>query len=719
MKNQCHCLGLFDEVASVIESRQCSESAVAMDAPSAVASDAPGFVFDSTSGLYYDASSGFYYDAQAGWYYNTHDGQYYIYENEAYVPLSATVREETVLRAVDDESNQASVQGAGRLSNPEHHLSEEAIPIQGTTSTSRNSTMSTHIAGFTADQEATIDETSSHLDKDSTMKDAAAVASDSEWQVQSFRYAQNVTEVTSDSSSGLIPGTEMSSLSMGTVPTKSLDTTEQGDAGNEPVESRPASVWIAETLNELYSQNTFETPTNGGKSGVSVDPSSQHLYYLPNSGGEDPYEYTYMSGDYNEDTWREPQHQRRQHWGYSVAGEYPATMDNELYESDDQSEELEEGEWRPEEEEKEKYVFADIDEVEEGEIRESPSEEPESLGMDGEDRGTFGGGEDPAYRGSSPIHTENYLYEDGKIAGADYTYVTHLSENLPGSDADLITTASVVTAEEQWQAQYLPAAKLKPRTYSGSMELWDWSIVEQEKKVSKKKVKKIIRLVGRLAPNATQVHPSLRGSGGLIRTTPILEADHEFVKVSSGRIYKLRRPSSKHLAVYPGCVSSNPSQDWGLPLINTNPAENYISHSSGTHDAILSTDSGLGNDQSAAPKKKNSKLKFKGVDGEPQPKYRDRAAERRTLHRGFGIGPGQKLVSVHELEKEEAEAATEMPAALEKAASARRIGRDNIGKRMLEGMGWKEGQSLGSGEGGLVDPILALGNTGRTGLGWN
>lgn len=56
------------------------------------------------------------------------------------------------------------------------------------------------------------------------------------------------------------------------------------------------------------------------------------MYYLPNSGGEDPYEYTYMSGDYNEDTWREPQHQRRQHWGYSVAGEYPATMDNELYE---------------------------------------------------------------------------------------------------------------------------------------------------------------------------------------------------------------------------------------------------------------------------------------------------------------------------------------------------------------------------------------------------
>lgn len=87
---------------------------------------------------------------------------------------------------------------------------------------------------------------------------------------------------------------------------------------------------------------------------------------------------------------------------------------------------------------------------------------------------------------------------------------------------------------------------------------------------------------------------------------------------------------------------------------------------------------------------KYARLKLKGVDGEPPPKYRDRAAERRTLHKGFGIGPGQKAVSVHELEKEEADAATEMPVALEKAASARPIGRDNIGKRMLEGMGWKE-----------------------------
>lgn len=40
--------------------------------------------------------------------------------------------------------------------------------------------------------------------------------------------------------------------------------------------------------------------------------------------------------------------------------------------SDDESEELEEGEWRPEEGERDKYVFEDYeDEIEDGEIRDS------------------------------------------------------------------------------------------------------------------------------------------------------------------------------------------------------------------------------------------------------------------------------------------------------------------------------------------------------------
>jgi hypothetical protein len=182
--------------------------------------------------------------------------------------------------------------------------------------------------------------------------------------------------------------------------------------------------------------------------------------------------------------------------------------------SDDESEELEEGEWRPEEEEKENYVFADIDEVEEGEIR-----------------------EDPAHEGSSPTNEEDYQHGAGEVVGTSYLHPTEGSVDMAGNGTDL--SVSDMAAEEQWQAQYLQTAKPRVRSYVGSMDLWDWSIIEQEKKVGKKKVKKLFRLIGRLAPNATQVHPSLRGSGGLIRTTPICEADHEFVKVSSGSFKSL------------------------------------------------------------------------------------------------------------------------------------------------------------------------------------
>lgn len=149
--------------------------------------------------------------------------------------------------------------------------------------------------------------------------------------------------------------------------------------------------------------------------------------------------------------------------------------------------------------------------------------------MDGE-----GNGENSAYRKPSPTNGEDYLHDVGESAGTGYPHMTQASVDVAGNEIDLST--SDMAAEEQWQAQYLQTATLKARSHIGSMDLWDWSIVEQEKKLGKKKVNKIFRLIGRLAPNATQVHPSLRGSGGLIRTTPIREADHEFVKVSSGSI---------------------------------------------------------------------------------------------------------------------------------------------------------------------------------------
>ena len=156
-----------------------------------------------------------------------------------------------------------------------------------------------------------------------------------------------------------------------------------------------------------------------------------------------------------------------------------------------------------------------------------------SSGVDGEGYGTYNG-EDPAHRGPSSTNEESYPHGDRKISGTDYLHTTQASIDMAGNGIDL--SASDMAAEERWQAQYLQTAKPKTRSYIGSMDLWDWSVIEQEKKTGKKKVKKVFRLIGRLAPNATQVHPSLRGSGGLIRTTPIREADHDFVKVSSGLI---------------------------------------------------------------------------------------------------------------------------------------------------------------------------------------
>jgi hypothetical protein len=206
---------------------------------------------------------------------------------------------------------------------------------------------------------------------------------------------------------------------------------------------------------------------------------------------------------------------------------------------------------------------------------------------------------------------------------------------MESSENQLDPSAFRVTEEEHWQAQYLQATKSKKRSYVGSIDLWDWTKVEQVKENKKRKAtRSIVRLVGRLAPNSSQVHPSLGGSGGLIRTTPVFEADHNFVKVSSGsiqtfakhsfqcseiilyeacpylsgrdlsygecslqstlagRIYKLHRPSSKQLSMSTGCVSSNPTQDWGFPIISVE-AQDFDSVTTGalskdeTIDAVV------------------------------------------------------------------------------------------------------------------------------------
>jgi hypothetical protein len=253
----------------------------------------------------YMCSSGFYYDAKAGWYYNTKNGQYYIYENDAYVPLAATTSDGSappgtysfgmyfrsqiwfrcfsmwqifgencgnildvvwdghqqthiaphkpllclsilqsewwltpvIETALGDESNQALIQSAGNLSDEEGGVREEIATAQGTLSPSGESEVLTQADDDV--EEAAVHESSSRIVKDVALADLSSQPS--------CRHVQNLAENSSEASSGLIPGTEMSLLSMGTVPVKSSDeifeATERGESVVEPEETRPASVW--------------------------------------------------------------------------------------------------------------------------------------------------------------------------------------------------------------------------------------------------------------------------------------------------------------------------------------------------------------------------------------------------------------------------------------------------------------------------------------------
>lgn len=96
--------------------------------------------------------------------------------------------------------------------------------------------------------------------------------------------------------------------------------------------------------------------------------------------------------------------------------------------------------------------------------------------------------------------------------------------------------------------------------------------------------------------------------------------------------------------------------------------------------------------------------------------YRDRAAERRALHGGFGVGPGQKISSNSD-DSVPLNASTDPEEALSESLN-NSFGAGSYARRMLENMGWKEGEALGCSNKGLVEPLQAMGNKGSARLGW-
>ncbi|XP_058102927.1 uncharacterized protein LOC131246627 [Magnolia sinica] len=224
-----------------------------------------------------------------------------------------------------------------------------------------------------------------------------------------------------------------------------------------------------------------------------------------------------------------------------------------------------------------------------------------------------------------------------------------------------------------------------------------------------KKKRKVARLVGRLVRRSAKLHPSMPVGGGLLKTSIISDVHLDLVRVVSGQVYKLRSPSARYLASLSTYDSSNPTKDWGFPdllanMDNTPTSDFEASHGSEAIDGESCANHG---------QPLSSKEKQRGHV------YRDRAAERRTLHGGFGIGPGQKTFANGGRGREVS--CSESLDTEEAAAEAQHMsfGAGSYARKILEGMGWKEGEALGNNSRGLKEPLQAVGNKGCAGLGWN
>ncbi|KAL6583769.1 hypothetical protein OROMI_003058 [Orobanche minor] len=290
--------------------------------------------------------------------------------------------------------------------------------------------------------------------------------------------------------------------------------------------------------------------------------------------------------------------------------------------------------------------------------------------------------------------------EEGEWVPDDPDFWNNLSEKILGE--------GVSEEEENWRAQYGQVSKVdeSDKEWMSDLQmvdLWDWGLVKGTKKDGKTEV---ARLVGRLTKRSIKLHPSVPLGGGLLKSAPVCEVHLDVVRVTSGRVYRLRTPSLKYLASLSVYDASNPTKDWGFPQLSIkNLTQNLSKHSESQ------------NLEGFGVRKDKSVPSLKIGPSNKDRVYRDRAAERRALHGGFGVGPGQKysingsdfVPSSPTLQPEEAAA----------EALSISFGTGSYARKILEGMGWREGEALGSSMKGLIEPLQATGNKGTSGLGFD
>ncbi|XP_011071920.1 uncharacterized protein LOC105157253 isoform X2 [Sesamum indicum] len=262
--------------------------------------------------------------------------------------------------------------------------------------------------------------------------------------------------------------------------------------------------------------------------------------------------------------------------------------------------------------------------------------------------------------------------------------------------------------EENWRAQYGQVSQLDEEWMSDlqAVDLWDWALVRGTKKDGKTEV---ARLVGRLRKRSHKLHPSVSSGGGILKTAPVCEVHLDMVRVTSGRIYRLRIPSLQYLASLSVYDASNPTKDWGFPQLSIkNQTEKLAKDDQQSESQSL---------ESLGVRKGKNLSSLKLSSSKKDHVYRDRAAERRALHGGFGIGPGQKNSLTETGSTPSSPTLQPEEAAAESLSMS--FGAGSYARKILEGMGWKEGETLGCSMKGLTEPLRATGNKGTAGLGWD